>query len=51
MLRRKAADEVKRQQEMKEKERQLVISQRTGEPVYINDLSQGLKQSKEIIKI
>ncbi|KAJ6215582.1 hypothetical protein RDWZM_010082 [Blomia tropicalis] len=40
LLRRKAADEVKRQQEMKEKERQRIISERTGEPTSVSDLSQ-----------
>lgn len=38
LLRRKAAEEVKRQQEMKEKERQRVILERTGEPLNIADI-------------
>lgn len=39
LLRRKAADEVKRQQEMKEKERMRVISERTGVKHDIDDIS------------
>lgn len=39
LLRRKAADEVKRQQEMKEKERMRVISERTGVKHDIDNIS------------
>ena len=44
LLRRKAADEVKRQQEMKEKERQRVISERTGTPKSVNDAYEGRRK-------
>lgn len=46
MLRRTAADEVKRQQELKEKERQRIILERTGEPKPIADLSEGSEKEK-----
>lgn len=38
LLRRKAAEEVKRQQELKEKERNRVIQERTGELQPIADI-------------
>ncbi|KAH7644750.1 troponin I 4 [Dermatophagoides farinae] len=47
LLRRKAADEVKRQQEQKEKERQRVIGERTGESKSLPD---DVDQLQEICK-
>ncbi|KAF7492075.1 Troponin I 4 [Sarcoptes scabiei] len=44
LLRRKAADEVKRQQEMKEKERQRVITERTGEQKPLPDDADKLRE-------
>ncbi|UXI22283.1 TFG protein [Sarcoptes scabiei] len=44
LLRRKAADEVKRQQEMKEKERQRVITERTGEQKQLPDDADKLRE-------
>ncbi|CAG2111992.1 unnamed protein product, partial [Medioppia subpectinata] len=41
LLRRKAADEVKRQQELKEKERLKVIGERTGTPKAAADANEG----------
>jgi len=41
LLRRKAADEVKRQQELKEKERQRIIIQRSGTPKSANDANEA----------
>ncbi len=41
LLRRKAADEVKRQQEIKEKERMRIIAERTGKPKSLADANEG----------
>jgi len=41
LLRRKAADEVKRQQELKEKERMKVIAQRSGKAKPLNDANEA----------
>lgn len=41
LLRRKAAEEVKRQQEQKEKERLRIITQRTGTPKSTADANEG----------
>jgi len=41
LLRRKAADEVKRQQELKEKERMKVIAERAGKPKPLNDANEA----------
>lgn len=41
LLRRKAAEEVKRQQELKEKERLRQITERTGKPKPINDANEA----------
>lgn len=42
LLRRKAAEEVKRQQEIRERERQKAISERTGKPKPTHDCNEGL---------
>lgn len=41
LLRRKAAEEVKRQQEIRERERQKAISERTGKPKPTHDANEG----------
>jgi len=55
LLRRKAAEEVKRQQEIKERERQKTIAERTGGPKPLNDLDEGnpaaCKHAKEVSNI
>jgi len=45
LLRRKAADEVKRQQELKEKERLKVIAERTGKMKPVNDVNEATLMS------
>ena len=42
LLRRKAAEEVKRQQEIRERERQKAISERTGKPKPTHDCNEGI---------
>lgn len=42
MLRKKAADELKRQQEVKAEERRRVIAERTGKPKPLDDCNEGM---------
>lgn len=48
MLRKKAADELKRQQEVKAEERRRVITERTGKPKPLDDCNEGMRKQHKI---
>jgi len=42
LLRRRAADQLKRQQELKAEQRKRIIEERTGKPKVIEDANEGM---------